>query len=104
MCHVWLLQTPDLVRVGSQRSKQTHTGRGVVYYKMRAPSAALSPYYSRFISLFYLLFFFIHKILFQFSFKARGKVTEVINNAIVHYRDDIDLQNLIDFGQEEVRI
>ncbi|CDQ97564.1 unnamed protein product, partial [Oncorhynchus mykiss] len=24
-----------------------------------------------------------------------------INNAIVHYRDDIDLQNLIDFGQKE---
>lgn len=38
---------------------------------------------------------------FIFSDKARGKVTEVINNAIVHYRDDIDLQNLIDFGQEE---
>ncbi|CAK6961411.1 tetraspanin-33 [Scomber scombrus] len=32
---------------------------------------------------------------------ARNKVTEVINNAIVHYRDDIDLQNLIDFGQKE---
>lgn len=27
----------------------------------------------------------------------------MINNAIVHYRDDIDLQNLIDFGQKEVR-
>ncbi|XP_031582434.1 tetraspanin-33 [Oreochromis aureus] len=38
---------------------------------------------------------------FIFSDKARGKVTEVINNAIVHYRDDIDLQNLIDFGQKE---
>ncbi|XP_076152575.1 tetraspanin-33 isoform X2 [Alosa pseudoharengus] len=32
---------------------------------------------------------------------ARGKVTEVINRAIVHYRDDLDLQNLIDFGQKE---
>lgn len=38
---------------------------------------------------------------FIFSDKARGKVTEVINKAIVHYRDDIDLQNLIDFGQKE---
>lgn len=38
---------------------------------------------------------------FIFSDKARGKVTEVINRAIVHYRDDIDLQNLIDFGQKE---
>ncbi|XP_017270260.1 tetraspanin-33 [Kryptolebias marmoratus] len=38
---------------------------------------------------------------FIFSDKARHKVTEVINNAIVHYRDDIDLQNLIDFGQKE---
>lgn len=34
--------------------------------------------------------------------QARGKVSEVIGNAIVHYRDDLDLQNLIDFGQKEV--
>ncbi|XP_053912769.1 tetraspanin-33 isoform X2 [Cuculus canorus] len=33
--------------------------------------------------------------------KARGKVSEIINGAIVHYRDDLDLQNLIDFGQKE---
>lgn len=26
----------------------------------------------------------------------------MINKAIIHYRDDIDLQNLIDFGQGEV--
>ncbi|CAL1569029.1 unnamed protein product [Knipowitschia caucasica] len=38
---------------------------------------------------------------FIFSDKARDKVTEMINNAITHYRDDIDLQNLIDFGQRE---
>ncbi|KAM6895241.1 tetraspanin-33 isoform 1-T2 [Xenentodon cancila] len=38
---------------------------------------------------------------FIFSDKARHKVTEMVNNAIVHYRDDIDLQNLIDFGQKE---
>ncbi|KAM4614922.1 tetraspanin-33 [Polymixia lowei] len=38
---------------------------------------------------------------FIFSDKARTKVTELINNAIVHYRDDIDLQNLLDFGQKE---
>ncbi|XP_077450099.1 tetraspanin-33 [Stigmatopora argus] len=38
---------------------------------------------------------------FIFSDKARGKVTEIVDNAIVHYRDDIDLQNLIDFGQKE---
>lgn len=36
--------------------------------------------------------------------QARNKVTEIINNAITHYRDDIDLQNLIDFGQKEVKI
>lgn len=36
---------------------------------------------------------------FVFSDKARHKVTEIINNAIVHYRDDVDLQNLIDYGQ-----
>ncbi|KAM9311200.1 tetraspanin-33 [Gastrophryne carolinensis] len=38
---------------------------------------------------------------FVFSDKARGKVSEVINNSIIHYRDDLDLQNLIDFGQRE---
>ncbi|XP_068443167.1 tetraspanin-33 [Clinocottus analis] len=38
---------------------------------------------------------------FVFSDKARYRVTEMINNAIVHYREDIDLQNLIDFGQKE---
>ncbi|ERE89483.1 tetraspanin-33-like protein [Cricetulus griseus] len=38
---------------------------------------------------------------FVFSDKARGKVSELINNAIVHYRDDLDLQNLIDFGQKK---
>lgn len=37
-------------------------------------------------------------------FQARNKVTEIINKAITHYRDDIDLQNLIDFGQREVKI
>ncbi|KAL4640737.1 tetraspanin-33-like [Arapaima gigas] len=38
---------------------------------------------------------------FVFSDKAQVKVSEIINNAIVHYRDDMDLQNLIDFGQKE---
>ncbi|XP_030917768.1 tetraspanin-33 [Geospiza fortis] len=38
---------------------------------------------------------------FVFSDKARGKVSEIISGAIVHYRDDLDLQNLIDFGQKE---
>ncbi|KAG5845089.1 tetraspanin-33 isoform X1 [Anguilla anguilla] len=38
---------------------------------------------------------------FIFSDKARGKVTEIINSAILHYRNDLDLQNLIDFGQKE---
>ncbi|XP_041637009.1 tetraspanin-33 [Cheilinus undulatus] len=38
---------------------------------------------------------------FIFSDKARNRVTEMINNAIIHYRDDLDLQNLIDFGQKE---
>jgi tetraspanin-33 len=41
---------------------------------------------------------------FVFSDKARGKVSEIINNAIVHYRDDLDLQNLIDFGQKKAVI
>ncbi|XP_061768246.1 tetraspanin-33 [Nerophis ophidion] len=38
---------------------------------------------------------------FVFSDKARNKVTKIVTNAIVHYREDIDLQNLIDFGQKE---
>ncbi|KAM4675062.1 tetraspanin-33 [Discoglossus pictus] len=38
---------------------------------------------------------------FVFSDKARGKVSDLINNGIEHYRDDLDLQNLIDFGQRE---
>lgn len=38
---------------------------------------------------------------FIFSDRARDRVTKMINNAIVHYRDDLDLQNLIDFGQKE---
>ncbi|NXQ51659.1 TSN33 protein, partial [Anthoscopus minutus] len=38
---------------------------------------------------------------FVFSDKARGKVSEIISRAIVHYRDDPDLQNLMDFGQKE---
>ncbi|RXM32303.1 Tetraspanin-33 [Acipenser ruthenus] len=41
---------------------------------------------------------------FVFSDKARGKVSEIINNAIIHYRDDLDLQNLIDYGQQEAVI
>lgn len=43
------------------------------------------------------------ELVFPHSSKARGKVTEMINKAIIHYRDDLDLQNLIDFGQMEVR-
>nr|XP_046235106.1 tetraspanin-33 isoform X2 [Scatophagus argus] len=38
---------------------------------------------------------------FIFADKARNKVTEMINDAIIYYREDIDLQNLIDFGQRE---
>ncbi|KGL91680.1 Tetraspanin-33 [Charadrius vociferus] len=37
----------------------------------------------------------------MFPLQARGKVSEIINGAIMHYRDDLDLQNLIDFGQKE---
>ncbi|XP_016396024.1 tetraspanin-33-like isoform X2 [Sinocyclocheilus rhinocerous] len=38
---------------------------------------------------------------FVFSDKAPGKVTEMVDSAIKHYRDDIDLQNLIDYGQKQ---
>ncbi|TRY56755.1 hypothetical protein DNTS_018898 [Danionella cerebrum] len=32
---------------------------------------------------------------------AHVKVTDMVNNAIEHYRDDMDLQNLIDYGQKQ---
>ncbi|XP_073724641.1 tetraspanin-33 [Misgurnus anguillicaudatus] len=38
---------------------------------------------------------------FVFSDKARVKVTEMLNSSMKHYRDDLDLQNLIDYGQTE---
>ncbi|XP_018933947.1 tetraspanin-33 isoform X1 [Cyprinus carpio] len=38
---------------------------------------------------------------FVFSDKALGKVTKMVDSAIKHYRDDIDLQNLIDYGQKQ---
>ncbi|XP_053719190.1 tetraspanin-33 isoform X2 [Synchiropus splendidus] len=38
---------------------------------------------------------------FVFSDKAQAKVSDAITHAIEHYREDIDLQNLIDFGQRE---
>ena len=41
---------------------------------------------------------------FVFSDKVRGKVSEIINNAIVHYRDNLDLQNLIDLWPEGVQL
>uniref|UniRef100_H3A487 Tetraspanin n=1 Tax=Latimeria chalumnae TaxID=7897 RepID=H3A487_LATCH len=40
---------------------------------------------------------------FIFSDQARAQVSEILTNAIVHYRDDLDLQNLIDFGQKEFK-
>ncbi|XP_026578479.1 tetraspanin-33-like [Pseudonaja textilis] len=39
---------------------------------------------------------------FAFSDKVREKVNAMVKSAIVHYRDDLDLQNLIDFAQKEV--
>ncbi|ROI15437.1 Tetraspanin-33 [Anabarilius grahami] len=41
---------------------------------------------------------------FVFSDKARGKVTDMVDSAIKHYRDDLDLQNLIDYGQKQAVI
>ncbi|XP_026990087.1 tetraspanin-33 [Tachysurus fulvidraco] len=38
---------------------------------------------------------------FIYSDKVRYKVSEMVYKAIKHYRDDLDLQNLIDFGQKE---
>lgn len=40
----------------------------------------------------------------MYPLQARGKVTEMVDNSIKHYRDDIDLQNLIDYGQKQVRV
>ncbi|KAE8616821.1 hypothetical protein XENTR_v10008895 [Xenopus tropicalis] len=56
------------------------------------------------LTLVFLLQLAVGIVGFIFSDKARGKVSEIISNAIEHYRDDLDLQNLIDFGQKEVSI
>lgn len=57
--------------------------------------------------MFLLLYMYVFLLLLFFlncSPQARNKVTEMINSAIVHYREDLDLQNLIDFGQREASI
>ncbi|XP_053912776.1 tetraspanin-33 isoform X9 [Cuculus canorus] len=72
---------------------------------MVPPSSLPSPSsYSQFsgcLTIIFLLQLAAGVLGFVFSDKARGKVSEIINGAIVHYRDDLDLQNLIDFGQKE---
>lgn len=60
----------------------------------------VSSLYTHFCTNLLLIYFFSP----PYCVKARNKVTEIINKAIIHYREDIDLQNLIDFGQREVRI
>ncbi|XP_036433561.1 tetraspanin-33 [Colossoma macropomum] len=54
-----------------------------------------------FLTIIFLLQLVAGVLGFVFSDKVRHKVTEMINNAIEHYRDDLDLQNLIDYGQKE---
>ncbi|NXH29410.1 TSN33 protein, partial [Myiagra hebetior] len=61
----------------------------------------LFPQFSVCLTVVFLLQLAASVLGFVFSDKARGKVSEIINGAIVHYRDDLDLQNLIDFGQKE---
>ncbi|NWT20807.1 TSN33 protein, partial [Vireo altiloquus] len=65
------------------------------------PSMSLFPQFSVCLTVVFLLQLAAGVLGFVFSDKARGKVSEIINGAIVHYRDDLDLQNLIDFGQKE---
>ncbi|XP_051546967.1 tetraspanin-33 [Myxocyprinus asiaticus] len=54
-----------------------------------------------FLTIIFLLQLVAGVLGFVFSDKALGKVTEMFNSAIKHYRDDLDLQNLIDFGQTQ---
>lgn len=56
------------------------------------------------LTLIFLLQLVVGILGFVFADKARGKVTEMVYNTIKHYRDDIDLQNLIDYGQKQVRV
>ncbi|XP_068025577.1 tetraspanin-33 isoform X2 [Melanerpes formicivorus] len=65
------------------------------------PSPSSCPQFSICLTVVFLLQLAAGVLGFVFSDKARGKVSEIINGAIVHYRDDLDLQNLIDFGQKE---
>lgn len=48
----------------------------------------------------------VYRLLLPFFliFQARNRVSEMLNKAIIYYRDDIDLQNVIDFGQKEVSL
>ncbi|NP_001002617.2 tetraspanin-33 isoform 1 [Danio rerio] len=54
-----------------------------------------------FLTIMFLLQLLAGVLGFVFSDKARGKVTDMFDNAIKHYRDDLDLQNLIDYGQKQ---
>uniref|UniRef100_A0A8B9F5Q7 Tetraspanin-33 n=1 Tax=Amazona collaria TaxID=241587 RepID=A0A8B9F5Q7_9PSIT len=65
------------------------------------PSRSSHPQFSICLAIVFLLQLVAGVLGFVFSDKARGKVSEIINGAIMHYRDDLDLQNLIDFGQKE---
>ncbi|KAM9581802.1 tetraspanin-33 isoform 2-T2 [Guaruba guarouba] len=65
------------------------------------PSDSSHPQFSICLAIIFLLQLVAGVLGFVFSDKARGKVSEIINGAIMHYRDDLDLQNLIDFGQKE---
>uniref|UniRef100_A0A8B9BNX7 Tetraspanin-33 n=1 Tax=Anser brachyrhynchus TaxID=132585 RepID=A0A8B9BNX7_9AVES len=67
------------------------------------PSPSSRPQFSVCLTVIFLLQLAAGALGFVFSDGARGRVSEVINAAIVHYRDDPDLQNLIDFGQKEFR-
>ncbi|XP_075285274.1 tetraspanin-33 isoform X1 [Opisthocomus hoazin] len=78
-----------------------HCCRGPLAAPRRHHAPLSRPQFSACLTIVFLLQLAVGVLGFVFSDKVRGKVSEIINGAIVHYRDDLDLQNLIDFGQKE---
>lgn len=66
------------------------------------PSVCVHPQFSVFLGLIFFLELATGILVFVFKDWIRDQLNLFINNNVKAYRDDIDLQNLIDFAQEYV--
>lgn len=66
------------------------------------PSVCAHPQFSVFLGLIFFLELATGILVFVFKDWIRDQLNLFINNNVKAYRDDIDLQNLIDFAQEYV--